>query len=164
MKIFRQLGHAGYSLIGILILSGLLLASCDSDNSTGGGGSRLSCTGVKVGQLQGHYIAENYQKYRKAGTVNVVMISGSQTDTNALLFSMGAHLVLDPLFANGTLKYLSESFTPDWNNSTAQIEVETALTDKQNNIQIAYVANDGMADSAITALKAVKLNRRGHVN
>ena len=272
MKIFRQPGHAGYLLIGILILSGLLLASCDSGNSTGGGGSRLSasggkgCTkvgillpetassvrwetkdhpllvqairaaipnvqidynnangnsdtqlsqaeadlangdcilivaphdsvaveaivakaraqdvpviaydrliqskylnyyvsfdGVKVGQLQGEYIADHYQKYRRGGTVNVVMISGSQTDTNALLFSMGAHLVLDPLFAKGTLKYLSESFTPDWNNSTAQIEVETALTDEQNNIQIAYVANDGMADSVITALKAVKLSKR----
>ncbi len=32
------------------------------------------------------------------------MISGSQTDTNALLFSKGVHSVLDPLFANGDLK------------------------------------------------------------
>src|SRR5258706_5528377 len=272
MKIFRQLGHAGYSLIGIFILSGLLLASCDSGNSTGGGGSRISASGgkgctkvgillpetassvrwetkdhpllvqavraaipnvqidynnangnsdtqlsqagadlangdcmlivgphdsvaaaaivtkaraqgvpviaydrliqskylnyyvsfdnVKVGQLQGQYIATHYQNYKKGNTVNIVMISGSQTDTNALLFSMGVHLVLDPLFANDKLKYVSENFTPDWNNSTAQIEMETALTDQQNNIQIAYVANDGMANSAITALKAARLNKQ----
>lgn len=38
--------------------------------------------------------------------------------------------------------------------------METALTDQQNNIQIAYVANDGMADNVITALKAVKLSKR----
>lgn len=120
----------------------------------------VSFDNVKVGQLQGEYIATHYQNYRKAGAMNIVMISGSQTDTNALLFSMGVHLVLDPLFASDTLKYVSESFTPDWNNSTAQIEMETALTDQQNNIQIAYVANDGMADSAIAALKAVRLNRQ----
>lgn len=118
----------------------------------------VSFDNVKVGQLQGQFIATHYQNYKKASTVNIVMISGSQTDTNALLFSMGVHQVLDPLFASGTLKYVSESFTPDWNNSTAQIEMETALTDQQNNIQVAYVANDGMVDSAIAALKTVKLN------
>ena len=120
----------------------------------------VSFDGVKVGQLQGLYIAKHYQQFRKAGPVNVVMISGSQTDNNALLFSMGVHEVLDPLFANHTLNYISENFTPNWDNSTAQIEMETALTDQQNNIQIAYIANDGMADSAISALKAVKLNGR----
>lgn len=120
----------------------------------------VSFDGIKVGQLQGQYIAKHYQQYQKAGVVNIVMISGSQTDTNALLFSMGVHSILDPLFANQTLKYISETFTPDWNNNTAQIEMETALTDQQDNIQIAYVANDGMADSAITALKAVKLNKQ----
>ncbi|MFL5663847.1 MAG: sugar ABC transporter substrate-binding protein [Ktedonobacteraceae bacterium] len=120
----------------------------------------VSFDNVKVGQLQGQYIATHYQNYKKGNTVNIVMISGSQTDTNALLFSMGVHLVLDPLFANDKLKYVSENFTPDWNNSTAQIEMETALTDQQNNIQIAYVANDGMANSAITALKAARLNKQ----
>src|SRR5262249_18294673 len=33
-----------------------------------------------------------------------------------------------------------------------------ALTQNQNNIQIAYVANDGMANTVIAALKAQKLN------
>ncbi len=118
----------------------------------------VSFDNVKVGQLQGQYIAGHYQEYQKAGTTNIALISGSQTDTNALLFSMGVHSVLDPLFANGTLKNVAETFTPDWNNSTAQAEMEAALTDQQNNIQIAYVANDGMANSAITALQTAKLN------
>ncbi len=273
MKTFRQLNHGWYILIGVLVLSGLLFASCDSGTgNSGNDGSHSSATGgkgctkvgillpetsssdrwetkdhpllvqavkdaipnvqidynnangnsdtqlsqagadlangdcmlivgphdsvaaaaivtkaraqgvpviaydrliqskylnyyvsfdnVKVGQLQGQYIATHYQNYKKGNTVNIVMISGSQTDTNALLFSMGVHLVLDPLFANDKLKYVSENFTPDWNNSTAQIEMETALTDQQNNIQIAYVANDGMANSAITALKAARLNKQ----
>src|SRR6266478_6509984 len=36
--------------------------------------------------------------------------------------------------------------------------MEAALTANHNNIQIAYVANDGMANSVIAALKAQKLN------
>lgn len=119
----------------------------------------VSFDNVKVGQLQGQYIAEHYQEYQKGtGATNIVMISGSQTDTNALLFSMGVHEALDPLFADGRLKNVAETFTPDWSNSTAQAEMEAALTDQQNNIQIAYVANDGMANSAIAALKVARLN------
>jgi ABC-type xylose transport system substrate-binding protein len=49
----------------------------------------VSFDGVQVGRLQGEYIAEHYRQYQRAGAVNVFMVSGSQTDTNALLFSMG---------------------------------------------------------------------------
>jgi D-xylose transport system substrate-binding protein len=120
----------------------------------------VSFDNIKVGQLQGQYIADHYQEYQKAGTgtSNIVVISGSQTDTNALLFSMGVHSILDPLFANSTLKNVAETFTPDWNNSTAQAEMEADLAEQQNNIQIAYVANDGMAGGVITALQTAKLN------
>ena len=118
----------------------------------------VSFDNVKVGQLQAQYISGHYPQYQKAGPVSMVMISGSQTDTNALLFSEGAHSVLDPLFASGNLKNVYENFTPDWNNSTAQSEMETALSDQANNIQVAYAANDGLANSVITALKAVNLD------
>jgi D-xylose transport system substrate-binding protein len=118
----------------------------------------VSFDGVAVGQLQGQYIAEHYPQYVSADNVNTVIISGSQTDSNGLLFSQGLHKALDPLFANGILKSGYESFTPDWNTASAQTEMEVALNDLHNNVQIAYVANDGMADSVITALKAAHLN------
>jgi len=121
----------------------------------------VSFDNVKVGQLQGRYIADHYKQYQdplRPEPVSTVMISGSQTDGNALLFSIGVHSVLDPLFANGSLKNVSENFTPNWDNSTAQAEMEAALTDQQNNIQIAYAANDGLAGAVITGLKDVGLN------
>src|SRR5947209_10858783 len=86
------------------------------------------------------------------------MIDGAQTDNNALLFSQGAHSALDPLISSGALKKVYEQFTPDWNNDTARTEMDGALTANQNNVQIAYVANDGMANSVIAALKQVRLN------
>jgi D-xylose transport system substrate-binding protein len=119
----------------------------------------VSFDNTQVGKLQGQYIASHYQSYvSQNGTKNTVMIDGAQTDNNALLFAAGAHSALDPLFNNGTLKKVYEKYTPNWDNPTAQTEMQAALTANQNKVAIAYVANDGMANSVIAALKAVKLN------
>lgn len=118
----------------------------------------VSFDGVAVGKVQGQYIADHYKDYVTTGHINTVMINGAQTDNNALLFKQGAEDILNPLFQNGTLKNVYETFTPGWDNPTAQNEMEGALTKQKNDIQIAYVANDGMANSVIAALKAVKLN------
>jgi D-xylose transport system substrate-binding protein len=119
----------------------------------------VSFDGVAVGKLQGTYVADHYQSYVSAnGTKNTVMIDGAQTDNNALLFAKGAHDSLDPLFTSGALKKVYEKYTPNWDNPTAQTEMEAALTANQDKVAVAYVANDGMANNVIAALKAVKLN------
>jgi|SRR5215831_13990828 len=119
----------------------------------------VSFDGVAVGELQGTYVADHYQSYVSSnGTKNTVMINGSQTDNNALLFAKGAHNKLDPLYSSGALTKVYEKFTPNWDNATAQTEMQAALTSTSNKVAVAYVANDGMANNAIAALKAVKLN------
>jgi D-xylose transport system substrate-binding protein len=121
--------------------------------------SYVSFDGVAVGKLQGDYIAAHYQSYVAANaTPNTVVINGAKEDNNALLFSKGAHQALDPLFSSGALKNIYEKFTRGWNNATAQTEMQAALLANSNKIAIAYVANDGMANSVIAALKAVNLN------
>jgi D-xylose transport system substrate-binding protein len=118
-----------------------------------------SFDGVAVGTAQGQYIAANYQKYvTQNGNNNIMMIDGSDTDNNAHLFGQGAHAVLDPLISSGKLKLVYEKFTPGWDNATAQQEAEAALTAAHNKIAIAYVMNDGMANTVIQALKAVGLD------
>ncbi|GLV60248.1 sugar ABC transporter substrate-binding protein [Dictyobacter sp. S3.2.2.5] len=112
----------------------------------------ISFDNIKVGALQAQYIVDHYQQYRRGFHTNITMISGSQTDTNALLFSIGAHSVLDPMLAQHTLSIINEVFTPDWSNPTAETEMEAALADQKDDIQVAYVANDGMAGTAIQAL------------
>ncbi len=108
---------------------------------------------VAVGRAQGEYIKANYKKGD-----NVAMINGSMTDNNALLFAQGAHEVLDPLFMSGELKKVYEQYTPMWSPETAQVQMAAALTMANNNIQIAYIANDAMANTSIAALKAQSLN------
>ncbi|MBA3826725.1 MAG: substrate-binding domain-containing protein [Ktedonobacterales bacterium] len=118
----------------------------------------VSFDNVSVGKAQGDYIAANYTKYVAAGKNNIVFINGSQDDNNAVLFHDGVHKVLDDLINGGKLVSKFETYTPNWDNPTAQTEMEQALTKTNNNIQIAYVANDGMAGTVIAALKAQKLN------
>src|SRR5579859_95320 len=118
----------------------------------------VSFDGVAVGNLQGQYIVDHYKSYVKPGHINTVMINGSQTDNNALLFAKGAHQKLDPLFNSGALKNVYEQFTPNWDNPTAQTEMQAALTKVNNDVSIAYVANDGMASTVIAALKQQHLN------
>ncbi len=118
----------------------------------------VSFDNVAVGKIQGQYIADHYKDYVTTGHINTVMIDGAQTDNNALLFYKGATTVLNPLFSAGTLKKVYDQYTPGWDNPTAQTEMEGALTANKDDISIAYVANDGMANSVIAALKAAKLN------
>ncbi len=118
----------------------------------------VSFDNTKVGMLQGQYIADHYKDYVKSGHGNISIINGSQTDNNALLFSKGMHSAVDPLISSGTLKKVYEQFTPNWNPPTAQTEMEAALTANHNDIQVAYAANDDMANASIAALKAQHLN------
>lgn len=115
----------------------------------------VSFDNVQVGKLQGQYVADHYQQFVSSnGNNNLVMINGSQDDNNAILFHDGAHSVLNPLVSGKKLNLQYETYTPAWNNQTAQSEMEGALTKLSNKIAVAYVANDGMAGTVIAALKA----------
>ena len=117
----------------------------------------VSFDNQKVGQLQGQYIADHYKDYTKTSN-NLIMINGAQTDNNAILFHDGAHSAIDPLLTANNLKKVYETYTPKWDNDQARIEMNGALTANQNKVGVAYVANDGMANSVIAALKAKQLN------
>lgn len=107
----------------------------------------VSFDNEKVGQLQGQYILDHTTK---GGTV--VMIDGSQTDNNALLFAKGAHDVLDPAFKDGSLKKGYESYTQDWLPANGLREMEQALTTLNNKVDGVLVANDGLAGAVVQAL------------
>jgi D-xylose transport system substrate-binding protein len=120
-----------------------------------------SFDGVRVGEIQGQYIADHYKDYLKGTNKNLVMINGSQTDDNAKLFYTGAINKLQPLIDSKALNKVYDQFTPDWAPENARTEIDGALNANANNLQIAYVANDNMANSVIAGLKAKQL--AGHV-
>ncbi len=113
----------------------------------------VSFDGVQVGELQGQYIVDHH----RSGD-NVMMINGSQQDNNALLFQQGVLNKLLPLVESNELHLLYSTFTPDWSPTLAQVEAQDALALAHNDIQIAYVANDDMANTVIAQLKTLGLN------
>lgn len=113
----------------------------------------VSFDNVKVGELQGQYIADHYQQYvTQDGNNNIAFIKGADTDNNAHLFAQGAHEKVDPLVSAGKLTNVYEQFTPNWNPPDGQAEVEAALTKTGNKLAVIYAANDDLGGAAVQAL------------
>ncbi|MGK7901119.1 MAG: sugar ABC transporter substrate-binding protein [Hormoscilla sp.] len=122
----------------------------------------VSFNGVQVGELQGEYIVEQYQQggYGLKKGAKLVMIHGAPTDNNAKIFSQGVLNKLQPLIDNGDLVLVSsdDEYTPYWDRKIAGDRMEELLKEHNNDIQIAYVANDNMANSVIEVLRNRNLN------
>ena len=118
----------------------------------------VSFDAIAAGALQGQYIVDHAQDYVRSGNKNTSLINGSPTDSTALLLRQGVLNKLQPLFDNGTLKKIYDQYTSGGNPDQARTEMEGVLTVTQNNLQIAYVATDDMANGVIAALKAKQLN------
>ena len=110
----------------------------------------------RVGQLQGQGLV----KCLKADGVSkpvVAELNGSPTDNNATLFANGYNSVLNPLYANGTLTKGPNQSVPDWDNQQALTIYEQMLTQTGNKINGVLAANDGLANSVISAETSRKL-------
>jgi D-xylose transport system substrate-binding protein len=131
--------------------------SIDYDRQVEGGNAVLyaSFNGHTVGVLQGTLVANALKG--KRGAV-VAELNGGSVDANAFLFKGGYDAVLKPLYKSGALKKGPDQFVPDWDNQKAGTIFSQMLVKTGNKIDGLVVANDGMANGAIVALKTAKLN------
>lgn len=113
----------------------------------------VSFQNEKVGELQGQYMLDNLPK----GST-VAMINGDITSVPGRAFKEGAHKILDPAFADGTLVLGYESDTAGFDPATGQRSMEQALTALGDKVQGVVAPNDGLANAVITALTARGLN------
>src|SRR5207253_8433123 len=88
----------------------------------------------------------------------VASLWGGQEDANSFLFKGGVDQVLNPLYANGTLKKGPQQFVPGWDNQKAGTIFEQMLVKTGNKIDGVAAANDGIANAVVVDLKAHKLN------
>jgi D-xylose transport system substrate-binding protein len=99
-----------------------------------------------VGKMQAQYLADHLP-----ARAVVAMINGAPDSAPGQAFKKGAHDVLDPLFASGKLKKGYEADTPNFDPAKGQQEMEQALTTMSDKVDGVLVANDGLANSVITA-------------
>jgi D-xylose transport system substrate-binding protein len=115
-------------------------------------GYYVSFDSVAVGKAEAQWMADNSKQGAR-----LVIINGSPTDDNAHLVNQGIHAVLDPLFNSKARVLVDEQWTPGWDPTKAQSEMEQILTKANNKVDGVVSANDGMAGGIIAALKAQKL-------
>lgn len=109
----------------------------------------ITFDGEQVGRAQGEWLIENTEDGDQ-----LVVIHGSEDDDNAQWFADGYMPVLNQAVDNGTRTIGYESWTPGWDPSTAQEQMEAALTQLDNDVQGVLSANDGMAATILAALEA----------
>jgi D-xylose transport system substrate-binding protein len=116
----------------------------------------VSFDNTEVGRLQGQGLVACLGSKKGA---RIAMLDGSPTDNNATLFKQGAHAVLDPKFSSGQYRKVAEQAVPDWDNQQALTIFEQMLQKTNNRIDGVLAANDGLANAAISALKARRLHQ-----
>ncbi|MBX5441906.1 MAG: substrate-binding domain-containing protein [Solirubrobacteraceae bacterium] len=117
----------------------------------------VSFDNVKVGELQGQGLVDCLEA---AGveTPRVAVLNGSPDDNNATLFAQGDNSVIDPKFESGEWVEVADQSVPDWDNQQALTIYEQMLQKADNRIDGVLAANDGLANSVISAQKARKLD------
>lgn len=112
----------------------------------------VSFDNERVGVLQGSALIDKLDADGADG--GILVLNGSPTDGNAILFKEGAHSVID----GSGYDILAEFDTPDWSPDKAQEWVAGQITQFSGQISGVYAANDGTAGGAIAALKAANVS------
>lgn len=84
----------------------------------------------------------------------VVMLGGSPTDNNAILFRKGQMDIVQPYVDKGIVKIVADQWVDNWDAANAEKLMENILTAQQNKIDAVVASNDGTALGALQAMKA----------
>jgi D-xylose transport system substrate-binding protein len=118
-----------------------LIRDCDLD-------LYISFDNERVGELQAKALISRVP----AG--NYVIIGGSSTDNNALLFHKGQMRVLKPYVERGDINIVADQWADDWRAQEAQKIMSAALLKTGNDIQAVLASNDVLAGAALDILEA----------
>ncbi len=147
---------SGASIISLAHQHGVKVIDYDRLTLGGGADYYVSFDNQRVGQLQGQGLVKCLTA---AGAVKPVVaeLNGSPTDNNATLFANGYNSVLNPKYAAGVYVKGPNQSVPAWDNQQALTIYEQMLQQTSNKINGVVAANDGLANSVISAETARKL-------
>jgi D-xylose transport system substrate-binding protein len=108
----------------------------------------ISFDNVEVGRTQARGVLKKVDKG------NFVMLGGSPTDNNAVLFRKGQMEIVQPLVDKGQIKIVADQWVENWSDAKATAIMENILTAQANKIDAVVASNDGTALGALQAMKA----------
>ena len=118
---------------------------------------------VKMGELQGQFIADALDLANAAGPFNMEIFSGSPDDPNAKLFYDGAMNILKPYLDEGKLVVKSgqvsyeQSAIMGWDSAKAQARMDNLLSGiyAADHLDAALVAADCLAIGVFSSLESM---------
>ena len=118
---------------------------------------------VKMGGLQGQYIADTLDLANQAGPFTLEIFSGSQDDPNALSFYKGAMDILQPyidegklVIKSGQVEYAATAIQ-SWDSAKAQARMDNLLSGfyADDHLDACLVAADCLAIGVISSLESM---------
>lgn len=108
----------------------------------------ISFDNIEVGRAQARGILEKVNRGR------FVMLGGSPTDNNAVLFRKGQMEVIQPLIDENLITIVADQWVEGWSSANATRIMENILTAQSNQIDAVVASNDATALGAIQAMKS----------
>jgi D-xylose transport system substrate-binding protein len=93
-------------------------------------------------------------KWTKDNPLKLVMLGGSPTDNNAILFRKGQMEIVQPYVDSGVVKIVADQWVDNWDAANALKIMENILTAQKNEIDAVIASNDGTGLGALQAMKA----------
>lgn len=93
-------------------------------------------------------------KWTKDSPLKLVMLGGSPTDNNAILFRKGQMDIVQPYVDKGIVKIVADQWVDNWDAANALKLMENILTAQKNQVDAVVASNDGTGLGALQAMKA----------
>lgn len=129
--------------------AGIKVIDYDRVNLGGSAPYYVSFDNQDVGRLQAQTMMDCLNQQGVKNPKIVMMNGGTDVDNNAVLFSKGAHEILDPLKSAGSIDIVGEQTVLGWKNENAPQPFTQAVASAGGEIDGTVAANDGIANAII---------------
>ncbi len=149
---------SGGSIIEQAKEAGVAVVEYDRFNTgSSGGDAYVSFDNVAVGAAMAE-ILEPAIDEMGMDKPRVVMLNGGEEDNNSFLFRDGYAATVEARADAGEWEIAADQFTPGWDNGEALKIMEQILVAESNKVDAVFAANDGLAQSTISALESAGLD------
>ena len=149
---------SGGAMIEQAKAAGVKVVEYDRFNTgSSGGDAYVSFDNVKVGATMAEVLEPTIDALG-LDKPRVVMLNGGEEDNNSFLFRDGYAATAEARADAGDWEIAADQHVPGWDNQEALKVMEQILVAEQNKVDAVFAANDGLAQSTISALEAAGLD------
>jgi len=154
-------GDAITSAVDAAAEEGVLIIAYDRLIKSPNIAAYVSFNNVEVGRQQAMGVMDAIDieggDWTEDNPLRLVMLGGSPTDNNAILFRQGQMEIVEPYIEEGIIDVVADQWVDNWDANNALGLMENILTAQGNEIDAVVASNDGTALGALEAMKAQDL-------